>query len=361
MERLFEEILPTLKCDTYFAGCNSDRGFVNLFSDFFDEAELSSLYIIKGGPGTGKSTFMRSVAMEAQGRGYPTECFLCGSDPSSLDAVTVRKGDRTVCVIDGTSPHAYDSRFPGAVSRIIDFGTFRRDSLLNENRRRIIDLCEKKKDAFEFAYKYLCALSVIRRDVEAVVSRTADRQKIKAFAHRIVSSLPNSGRGSARVKYRTREGFTMCGGVRIAAPENVRLWSVCGVEGSHVEMLTALSAELFRAGHSHTVFRDCIDPDKISALYIEDQGILISPTSRRIPNCERNINLSRFLSEEKLKDTRAKRRFSEKCMVSLAEGVTVSLKEAFTYHSELEGIYKEAMDFVSLDRYTKELADTILS
>ena len=74
---------------TYFAGANSGVGFVNLFGDFYEESSLDRLYIIKGGPGTGKSTFMRILAERAADAGAGAEYFLCGSDPSSLDAVVL--------------------------------------------------------------------------------------------------------------------------------------------------------------------------------------------------------------------------------------------------------------------------------
>ena len=64
---------------TYFAGANSGVGFVNLFGDFYEESSLDRLYIIKGGPGTGKSTFMRILAERAADAGAGAEYFLCGS------------------------------------------------------------------------------------------------------------------------------------------------------------------------------------------------------------------------------------------------------------------------------------------
>ena len=110
--------------ETFFAGANTHKGFFNCFSDIFDEAELTALYIIKGGPGTGKSTFMKKLIAAAKEKGAVCRAYLCGSDPSSLDAVTLEKGEKRIAVIDGTSPHAYDARYPGAVSRILDCAAF---------------------------------------------------------------------------------------------------------------------------------------------------------------------------------------------------------------------------------------------
>ncbi len=130
---------------TYFAGANSGVGFVNLFGDFYEESSLDRLYIIKGGPGTGKSTFMRILAERAADAGAGAEYFLCGSDPSSLDAVVLSGGGKRIAVIDGTSPHAYDAKYPGAVSAVLDFGSFWDKGILESERGRIISLAKKKK------------------------------------------------------------------------------------------------------------------------------------------------------------------------------------------------------------------------
>jgi hypothetical protein len=46
----------------YFASANAARGFVSYFKRCFADARISRLYMIKGGPGTGKSRFIGDVA-----------------------------------------------------------------------------------------------------------------------------------------------------------------------------------------------------------------------------------------------------------------------------------------------------------
>ena len=58
------------ECKKYFAAANTEKGFCSLFGEIFAPEELSWLYIIKGGPGTGKSTFMRGVGEAARERGF---------------------------------------------------------------------------------------------------------------------------------------------------------------------------------------------------------------------------------------------------------------------------------------------------
>ena len=55
--------------ERYFAASNSGSGFVSYFGEIFNPACFEHVYIIKGGPGTGKSYFMRMIADEAEKKG----------------------------------------------------------------------------------------------------------------------------------------------------------------------------------------------------------------------------------------------------------------------------------------------------
>lgn len=84
----------------FFLSANTSRGFCS----FFDELQCNEnwqTYVLKGGPGTGKSSGLKRIAKEA---GTPeTEYICCSSDPHSLDAVILHNKEASIA--DGTSPH----------------------------------------------------------------------------------------------------------------------------------------------------------------------------------------------------------------------------------------------------------------
>ena len=45
----------------YFAAANGFTGFRNYFPAVFDSAEYRRIFVLKGGPGTGKSSLMKKV------------------------------------------------------------------------------------------------------------------------------------------------------------------------------------------------------------------------------------------------------------------------------------------------------------
>lgn len=94
---------------SYFLGANSYNGFYSLYDSFTSLPEIKRLYIIKGGPGCGKSTFMKAIATAANEAGYDVERVLCSADPDSLDGIYIP--GLHIAYVDGTAPHAAVSMF----------------------------------------------------------------------------------------------------------------------------------------------------------------------------------------------------------------------------------------------------------
>ena len=86
----------------YFLGANSPTGFYSLYDCLLPPEKARAIYILKGGPGCGKSTLMRKIGAWAEESGLKTEYILCSGDPDSLDAVILPA--LGVAIVDGTAP-----------------------------------------------------------------------------------------------------------------------------------------------------------------------------------------------------------------------------------------------------------------
>ncbi len=100
-----------------FPGNNTSRGFFSYYDYILLQEKAKKIYIIKGGPGVGKSTFIRQSAEDLADEGYDVEFMHCSSDPESLDGMVVPA--LSVAMIDGTAPHVVDPKNPGAVDETI--------------------------------------------------------------------------------------------------------------------------------------------------------------------------------------------------------------------------------------------------
>ena len=78
----------------FYLGANSPTGFYSLYDQLLEPEQAETIYILKGGPGCGKSSLMRRASVEY---------IACSGDPDSLDAVVFPA--LNTAIVDGTAPH----------------------------------------------------------------------------------------------------------------------------------------------------------------------------------------------------------------------------------------------------------------
>lgn len=69
----------TLKTE-FFLGANSAEGFYSLYDQLREGENMRDLIVLKGGPGVGKSTFMRCIGKRAEEKGLQIEYIRCSGD-----------------------------------------------------------------------------------------------------------------------------------------------------------------------------------------------------------------------------------------------------------------------------------------
>ncbi|MTI67521.1 MAG: ATPase [Firmicutes bacterium] len=83
-------------------GGNTSKGFYSYY-DYIIEKDANRIFVIKGGPGVGKSSMMKKIGQEMLDKGYDVEYHHCSSDNNSLDGLVIQK--LNVAFLDGTAPH----------------------------------------------------------------------------------------------------------------------------------------------------------------------------------------------------------------------------------------------------------------
>lgn len=141
---------------SYFLGANTARGFYSCHSDFCRPESGDFLYVIKGGPGCGKSTLMRKIATAAETAGMDVEYALCSGDPDSLDGVYLPQCG--IGFTDGTAPHVQEPQYPGVCGAYLDLGRFYDTKALRPMREDFFRITRAYRDKYAEAYAALSAL-----------------------------------------------------------------------------------------------------------------------------------------------------------------------------------------------------------
>ena len=133
----------------YYASANGYKGFHSYFDSIFNSPEFKKIFVLKGGPGTGKSTFLKKVCNFAKANNLDFEIFRCSSDPKSLDGVIINNGEVRVAILDGTSPHERDAVIPGAIDEIVNLGEAWNSEALENSREKILKWHHAKSDSYK--------------------------------------------------------------------------------------------------------------------------------------------------------------------------------------------------------------------
>lgn len=173
----------------YFLGGNTARGFVS-FYDGFCRGPEDFLWVIKGGPGCGKSSFMKTIGHAAEEAGLDTEYVLCSGDPDSVDGVYIPAWHTGY--VDGTAPHVIEAVTPGAAGLYLDLGQFYDRIALQKERHTIEELQRRYRDLYQEAYARLAALP--EPEASVCIPERRRRRFLRAVTCRgLVSAEPPAG------------------------------------------------------------------------------------------------------------------------------------------------------------------------
>ena len=91
-----------------FFGASTPAGAANYIESLTES--IGKRYLLKGRPGTGKSTLLRKLAAASAARSLDTEVYSCAFDSNSLDMIIWPELGK--CLFDSTAPHLYEPSRP---------------------------------------------------------------------------------------------------------------------------------------------------------------------------------------------------------------------------------------------------------
>lgn len=352
----------------FFYSASSPDGFYSLFDELYDAHNGWRAYIIKGGPGTGKSNLLKEVAGELKVNGFEVERVPSSADPFSLDAVVFP--EVKVCIADGTSPKGLEPKYPGAIEKIVNLGEYWDENQLREHTQDIISLTLKNSVFHKKCARFLAAASSLRGDVFRLALNCTDEEKIERYAARFAAKEFGCPRGGIGRESRRFLSAVTPIGVDVNY-DTAR--SICSkvfvVEDEYGAASTLLLSQLRRyaMGNGMDVI-SCICPlDPASGaehLIIPEIGLGIftgNSYHRFRFDGSKTIRSSRFTDAQEIRMLRSRIAFSHRAQRELINEAVTALRQAKGVHDELDKIYNTAMDFDAVQVKAKEIAGEILA
>lgn len=343
----------------FFLGANSNIDFVSYFRQLQEPNSSMQLLILKGGPGSGKSSLMKRILNHAENLGHSTEIIPCASDPDSLDAVIDYTADFSI--MDGTAPHTEDPLLPGARHHIIYTGDLWDCDKLSKKSKEIYLTNEKVSDYHKSAGAYIKSASALLEEniryTEKFINRDSAAKIIKDITEKVLSGKKGTE------KKRLLSAVTV-GGISLFSDTPFLLsdktYILNDEYGAAADFILKAIAAAARAEGEDFIYCPCsVLPMRCDHLIFPESRISILKENsflkfKKGKHIKENIFYKK-LPDRKSLDSRLETAGS---LLSLA---SESVNQAKAAHDDLEKIYINAMDFRKMDDVFNNLINRFYS
>lgn len=351
----------------FFLGANAPGGFYSCFESMYDPNSDWRCTILKGGPGSGKSTILKKTAERAQQSGKATEWIYCSSDPRSLDAVILPEDH--LCMVDGTAPHVVEPQFPGACESLFNPGDCWNRDLLFAHRAEIRSLGRQIADCHRRSAATRSVIGTLQAEIRQIMQPLVRTDTLARYTDRLCKRVfrgkPNRP-GSETTRFLS--GFTPDGLLLLDQTLSCYAAHITLIEDPYraaaPQILAALRNRALKSGCRVISCRSPICPEELDALILpeEQRAFAISgPLLRYRFSPEHTIHARRFLDSDMYAASRTRLRARTKTIRELIEESCTELRRALRLHDQLEQYYIDAMDYRKLNRMTDSMIERFLA
>ncbi|MBE6881881.1 MAG: hypothetical protein E7489_02630 [Ruminococcaceae bacterium] len=350
----------------FFLGANAPKGYYSRFDQLFAAAPNGRCYLLKGGPGTGKSTVLKKTAAVLADKNMSTELIYCSADTDSLDAIIADDGKFVMA--DATLPHAVEPKYPGVYETTVSLCDCWNEEKLKENAEKAMCLFDENRRLHEHARRYMAAAADLLEEAAKLGANCVYPEKAAGAAAKICArEFGRKIRRTGTEKQRflsavTDKGVFFFGKTAELLCDKIYLIEDESGAASRIFMSTVRKMAV-DWGLDIIVCKCPVFPaEKTEHIFIP-QLKLGFVTGNKRHNLDimpyRTIHAKRFFDEKKYLRHKIKIKFALRCAANLIEEAVKCMKEAKEVHDELEALYIPAMDFSAVNKKLEEIIKDI--
>jgi len=347
----------------YYASGITAKGFYSFIEN--NLVDLKKLYILKGGPGTGKSDFMKTIAEMWINEGYDIEYLHCPSDNDAIDGI-INSTMKVGLVADG-DPNVVEPIAPNASIEYIKLGTELDINKIESNAVDIVNINFKVRDCYKKAQEHFRNALKTHDEWEKIYIDNMNYERADRFADEIIELLLKDfvSDKKAIVKDRFMGAATPEGSkdfIENLTSNISKRYFLKGRPGTGKStLLKKLSKAASDKGTYVEVYHCSFDPNSLDMIILRELDICIFDSTaphEYFPTRDNDeiIDVYKELVapgiDEKYKKKIDKIITRYKAYIAQATG---ALKEAKDLHDRFEAIYSDSMDLSKMELMKNDL------
>lgn len=356
-----------------FPGGNTSQGFRSFFQYIIDE-NAERIFIIKGGPGVGKSTFMSHIGREMGILGFDIEEHHCSSDPVSLDALVIPAVK--VALLDGTAPHVVDPKNPGLVEEIINLGDYWNDSKIQSYKDEIMKINRRVGRLFDIAHRQLYESKVAYDEWKSYYQESIDKVKymqlVRSLLDDVFGNVVSNYQEAPKERHLFASAITPEGlwnYIDTLIMPNMKIFALKGSPGTGVKAaIGRVSQAASELGLDTEQFHCPIEPEFLDMVIIPGLNTAVmnvtEPYHFKVDQLKglevKVIDFNSCIRKEILEDYSSEICDAKGRFHSLLKKSIEHLSQVKTTREVLESYYTGAMDFDKIEAKRQEIVKRIL-
>ncbi len=350
-----------------FPGGNTSEGFFSYYKYLLEKGS-KRVFVIKGGPGVGKSTLMKKIGQKMLELGYDLEVHYCSSDNKSLDGIAIL--DAGIVMVDGTNPHLIDPKYPGGIGEIINLGEYWDVEAMQANTDKIIASTHEVSRLFARGYRFLSAARAIADNICAMHQQSMDfssMNKVLGLFDKVLlkHTYPSEEYASVgRERHLFSCAYTPEGFIDLTDSilQNTRkVYYLDGVMGTgKTTLMRKIASRATEKGLDVEIYHTPLIPGKIGTILIEEIDMAITTSEKYRRNNYEPINLNEFLDKSLMANFKKDIQDDQQILDNLlAKGIDCIYK-AKKEHDVLEQYYVPNMNFAAAGEKSEDVLKRIL-
>lgn len=352
-----------------FPGAVTSQGFFSYYH-YITGSDALHIFVLKGGPGVGKSTFMKRIAETMLKMGYDLEYHCCSSDNNSIDGLVIPS--LRIAILDGTAPHIVDPKHPGAVDEIINLGEYWDESVIQKAKPEIIHCTYQISRYFQAAYSALKEAQIALAEWEFYVTEFQNWQAINQMTLNIEKKLFAAGKGgNGKTRHLFAWSHTPQGKVQYIDTllrDISTLYTLEGQPGTGKStFLSRMAERAITYGLNVEYYHNILEPAKLDLIIMPELRTAMSVVSEpyeykpQFPGQQISLDFDRSVDMDGLA------KFAgdiEDCRARVNKNIERAIKNssrAKATHDLLETYYVAAMDFPAIEKKRQEIETRILN
>ena len=342
-----------------FASSHTSQGFYTFIPELMEG--LGKAYILKGPPGSGKSSLIRLIGDLMSQQGYDVEFWASAQEPVSPDGVYIPQFN--AAVINGSLPRPIEPKYPGVREIIINLCEYWDQAIVDQNQREIIDSVDQADKFWSQLHSTLKEVSRVKEEIRNTNAAHLNVGKIGGLIQQLSSEIMESRSGEKHyfAGIITEDGLMDY--INEISAECTKRYIFKGPIGSGKStVICELAREARQKGYFLEYYHCGLEVDYLVMIIIRNLQLALIESGHvevALRPGDTIVDMTRYMDDYDhelmaVQNSEAMRRFE-----ALLLQAQQDLGKGHQATRKIKKIYASAMDFESLDCIRQEIAQEI--